>query len=175
MPVGDKVMLDAVRPDDTAMMFEWINDPDTVRFNAPYRPVSWESHLAWMRALEQRGDAVIFAVRTLDPQRLVGTLQLVDIHPIHRSAELRIRLGDPSARGKGYGTEAVRLALSHAWNDLGLHRIGAHVFAGNDAALRAYRKAGFRSEGRLRQAAFIGGRWLDIVVMGALNPLARSR
>jgi RimJ/RimL family protein N-acetyltransferase len=33
------------------------------------------------------------------------------------------------------------------------------------------RSASFATEGRLREAAFVGGRWCDVVLMGALRPV----
>ena len=42
--------------------------------------------------------------------------------------------------------------LGHAFERLGLHRVGLTVFSYNLRAIRAYEKAGFRIEGRLREA-----------------------
>jgi RimJ/RimL family protein N-acetyltransferase len=35
--------------------------------------------------------------------------------------------------------------------------------------VRAYEKAGFRPEGTLREAMFLGGRRVDLLVMGLLS------
>ena len=44
------------------------------------------------------------------------------------------------------------------------------VFAGNERAIASYRRAGFEPEGVMRQAAFSGGAWVDVMMMAALNP-----
>src|SRR5918996_923671 len=95
------VILDAPRWSDSEALFRWINDIDTVRFNAPFRPISEASHEAWFRSIGQDPSRILFAIRA--EGRLVGTVQLLHIHPIHRSTELTIRLGDLADRGKGYG------------------------------------------------------------------------
>jgi RimJ/RimL family protein N-acetyltransferase len=58
--------------------------------------------------------------------------------------------------------------LAHGFAGLGLHRIALSVFAFNERAVRAYRKAGFRLEGRLREAIWRDGRYWDELQMGIL-------
>lgn len=149
------------------MLFGWINDIETVRFNAPFRPVNEASHEAWFRSIGQDPSRILFAIRV--DGRLVGTVQLLHIHPIHRSAELTIRLGDPADRGKGYGPAALRQVIAFCWDDLNLNRIWLQVFHDNTAAIFAYRKAGFVEEGVQRRAAYVGGKWKDVIIMAILR------
>ncbi len=111
---------------------------------------------------------MIFGIRLLEGGSLIGTCQLHAIDPIHRTAELQIRIA-PSHHGQGYGTEAVGLLLDHAFKDLNLHRVQLHVFATNARAIRVYEKAGFAREGVLLEAAYIDGKYVDVVVMGVLR------
>jgi RimJ/RimL family protein N-acetyltransferase len=166
---GAFVALAPLSAEDMPVLFEWINDRAQVLLSAPYRPVSDSQHAAWFEAIRQRQDTVIFGIRSLETGALLGSCQLHGIHPVHRSAELQIRLGVPAERGKGYGTEAVRLLLDVAFRDLNLHRVSAHVFSGNATALRVYEKAGFVREGLLRKAAHIDGEYVDVVVMGIVR------
>jgi diamine N-acetyltransferase len=94
---------------------------------------------------------------------------LLNINWRHRSGELQIRIGDAASRGRGLGTEAVRLLCDFGFADLNLHRIYLHVFASNSRAIGAYEKAGFVREGLLRQAAYIDGQWVDVVLMGLIR------
>ncbi|MCK4394325.1 GNAT family N-acetyltransferase [Candidatus Bipolaricaulota bacterium] len=154
---------------DMSVMFDWINDREQVLFNAPYKPVSEGQHQAWFEAIQQRNDVVIFAIRLLETDKLIGSCQLHSINYVHRSAELQIRIGKVSKRGQGCGTEAVHLLLDFAFKDLNLQRVYLHVFSKNAAAIRVYEKAGFVREGVLRQAAHIDGRYVDAIVMGILR------
>lgn len=166
---GGRVMLTPITNADAPALFAWINDRDLVLFNAPYRPVHEASHREWVKGLAQRRDVVAFGVRMKKGSKLIGVCQLTGINPVSRSADLQIRLGQASARGKGLGLEAVRLLLAFGFGDLNLHRIALQVFATNTRAIRTYEAAGFRHEGTLRDAAFIDGRFVDIRVMAALE------
>jgi len=64
-------------------------------------------------------------------------------------------------RGQGYMTEALQLALRHAFRSLRLHRVEANVEPGNEASLALVRRAGFIREGLSRRYLKIGGRWRD--------------
>ena len=155
--------------DDLPAMFNWINEREQVLLNAPYKPIHEGQHKAWFESIQQRNDLVVFGIRLLKDNRLIGSCQLHNINHVHRSAELQIRIGEPYQRGQGYGTEAVRLLLDFAFKDLNLHRVYLHVFSSNAAAIRLYEKVGFVREGLLRKAAHIDGAYVDIVVMGILR------
>lgn len=101
--------------------------------------------------------------------RLIGAVRLWRISPRNRSAMLTIFIGDKSRWGKGYGTDALRLVLRHAFGPMELHRVELHVFDFNHRAIRSYEKAGFVQEGTRRQALFRDGRYHDILVMGVLR------
>jgi RimJ/RimL family protein N-acetyltransferase len=161
------VTLSSIRSEDSETMFRWINDPETVRFNAPFKPVHWENHQDWMQALGKLSNKFVFAVRVAD--KLVGVVQLLDVDPVHRSAELTIRIGTEENRGNGYGTQALKLVTDFGWRDLNLNRIWLRVFADNARAIRAYKKAGFMEEGVMREAAHIDGRFVDIIIFGILR------
>jgi len=71
--------------------------------------------------------------------------------------------------GNGYATSASELLLSHAFDELGLHRIEASAFASNDASRRVLEKLRFSEEGTARKEAFINGEWIDKIRYGLLE------
>ena len=166
---GRRIRLAPLQSRDSATLFRWINDRELVILSAGYHPVHETQHARWMKSAIDRDDAIIFAIRQKRRNRLVGVCQLHSITPVHRHAELQIRIGEKSARGRGYGLEAVRLLVDFAFRDRNLHRVWLRVFATNAAALKTYAAAGFVKEAVFREAAFVDGRFVDVVVMGILN------
>lgn len=172
MLTGTRIGLTELRFDDSETLFAWINDPETVRFNAPYTPIHEPSHAAWLDKVTKDPSRAVFGIRELEGQRLIGVLQLIDMHPIHRCAELVIRIGSDADRGRGLGSEAVSLAIEFSFRHRNLQRVWLRVFADNIRAIRAYEKAGLQREGILRRACFIDGQWRDEVVMAVLADLS---
>jgi [ribosomal protein S5]-alanine N-acetyltransferase len=63
--------------------------------------------------------------------------------------------------GRGLMKEGMLLVLSHAFQDLGLHRVEANIQPGNKASLALVRSCGFVKEGFSRKMLKVGGRWRD--------------
>ncbi|HDR9801805.1 TPA: GNAT family N-acetyltransferase [Burkholderia cenocepacia] len=136
---------------------------------SPFRYVNAEVDDKWFDVyLSNRHRNVRLAICGSETQQMVGVIYLLDIDWISRSAEFAIQIGDSAARGIGIGTEATRLALDHAFDDLNLHRLHLTVLASNAHAIALYEKVGFRAEGLQRQAAFKSGRHVDVVPMALL-------
>jgi RimJ/RimL family protein N-acetyltransferase len=112
------------------------------------------------------GDAFVPFAITVDDE-LVGACNLwgIDLH--NRRTHLGIGLG-PEFRGRGYGTDACRVLLRYAFVDRGLHRVQLEVLASNAAAIRVYEKAGFVTDGRMRESAWVRGAFVDEVYMSVL-------
>ncbi|RIK31444.1 MAG: N-acetyltransferase [Anaerolineae bacterium] len=164
-----EIVLGPLKNSDSNVLWSWINNRDQVLFNAPYKPVHESQHQAWFESILKRDDVVIFGIRLIKTNELIGACQLHHIDPLSRSAELQVRLGAVGERNKGYGTEAVRQLLRFGFNDLNLHRVYLHVFSANAPAIRVYEKLGLSREGLLRQAVHLDGRYEDVILMGILR------
>jgi RimJ/RimL family protein N-acetyltransferase len=69
-----------------------------------------------------------------------------------------------------YATEAVRAILRHCFSELGLRRVVASCFAGNDASRRLMERLGMRREGHaVADALHRSGRWLDTLTYARLS------
>ena len=147
----------------------WANDPEITRLMNRERPVSEAEHEVWFEAIRRRDDCAYFAIEAGEPAAHVGNVWLWAIEPRHRKAELRVVIGDSSARGKGIGAEAIDLLCRHGFERLGLHRIYAHVLAMNPAGRRAFERAGFRLEGTLRDDRWSGDAFTDTYVLARLS------
>ena len=66
-------------------------------------------------------------------------------------------------------TAVVRRACDFAFNNWGLVKIAAHVFAFNVASARVLEKCGFEQEGYLRQHVLKGGIYVDRKAYGLLR------
>jgi RimJ/RimL family protein N-acetyltransferase len=166
---GNSVALRAVKTADLDVLRSFINDPEVLAFSNVYKPISDEQQAAWFASIGATASQVWFAIDRLDDASLIGTCCLVDIEWIGRVAELRIRIGDKRAWGKGCGSDACALLVEYGFQSLNLERIWLRVFAPNGTAIRMYEKLGFVVEGRLRRAWHFQGVTDDVIVMGLLR------
>ena len=90
----------------------------------------------------------------VDPEHL--------LKPVPGSAWIGITIGEPEARGRGIGREAMRY-LEAQITAKGLKRIELGVFEFNAAAIALYRKLGYREFARIEDFTYWQGRlWKDI-------------
>jgi RimJ/RimL family protein N-acetyltransferase len=167
--VGERVALGPLRDEHFDAISRWENDYATERYftaPGPRRPEDTRRNFT-------EGDFsgptnVVFALYDVAGWRFIGLAGLINLDHLNRTAEFFILIGSADARGKGYGTEATRLVLDHAFLSLGLASVRLGVFTYNPAAVRAYEKAGFKHAGVLRQNKMMGGKLWDTILMDAV-------
>jgi len=101
---------------------------------------------------------------------LIGTINLFQVL---RGALQGAFIGyflDKKHNGKGYTTEAVKLLVGYAFNELKLHRIEAGVMPHNIGSIRVLEKSGFHKEGIALKNVKINGKWEDHQMLAIINP-----
>ena len=168
--VGEKVALGPLRKDLVPTYLRWFNDFGTLRTLGQLPvPLTLEQEEKWYERAVTRGDSdIAFTIYEKATARPIGNVDLRDIDHRNRTAAFGIAIGEPDARGKGYGTEATQLMLDYAFTAQGLHNVMLHVHEYNLAGIRAYTKAGFNEFGRRRECHFMGGRFWDLIHMECL-------
>lgn len=167
--VGDKIYLRPLELTDAAAIAPWFNDPEVTRFLRRYQPMSLFAEEEFLRRQASNETDVVLGVVDKETDQLIGSAGL---HPEYRcrTAQFGIGLGEKTSWGRGYGTEATRLMVGHAFDTLNLNRVWLHVYEYNPRAQHIYEKLGFRVEGRLRQETYRDGRYWDVIAMGLLRP-----
>jgi RimJ/RimL family protein N-acetyltransferase len=171
---GKLVRLAAIEPEKAAPLFSrWSRDAEFDRLldsNAP-RLISAATIKTWIEE-EQEKDAnevAFFMIQTLEDDRPIGFIDLGYRAWNQGNAWVGIGIGERDSWGKGYGTDAMRLILRYAFDELNLHRVSLGVFEFNPRAQRSYEKAGFKVEGRERGAIHRDGKRWDVILMGILR------
>lgn len=142
-PPEGTVYLRPMQEADTDRIVTWRNK-DRVRHNFIYqKPFTREGHLNWLHTQVEPGHVVQFMICEKTSGRAVGSVYFRDIDREKKCAEYGIFIGEDDAVGKGYGTQAAKLALACAFEELGLKRVFLRVFEDNIGARKSYEKAGF--------------------------------
>lgn len=168
---GTKVRLRPLEPDDLPRVFEWYGNPELVSPFDRYFTDSYESFARSVR--DAPNDALSLAPRfAVEPRPSPGAVGVVghyQAHPVLETIEVWYLIGDPSARGQGYGKEAVGLLVDHLFRTTSIERVGATCDVENLASSRLAEGLGFRREGTLRRAFYHHGRWHDAYQYGIIR------
>jgi RimJ/RimL family protein N-acetyltransferase len=172
---GDLVVLRRHSRDNLRDFLRWYQDPEIARLtryqDGPMRPDEIERFFT-LRAIGTESLAMAIHVRATE--RLIGSCAFSQVDGDNGSALFHITIGERDAWGRGYGSDATRVMVDHAFGGLGLHRVALAVFAFNERAIHAYLRVGFTIEGRSRDAIWRDGRWWDELHMSVLEPEWRA-
>ncbi len=159
---GDRLDLHTVEPEDYDFLQTHWNDPAIRSWVPPGRPFSRDNVASFVE--DDHKSLQLLPCRNGEP---LGLVFLFDIEMERDHAELAYWIV-PEEHGAGYASEAADRCLSVAFEDLGLHKVIARVFEGNDASMRVLEKQGFEREGRLRENDYLRGEHKDTVLFGLL-------
>jgi RimJ/RimL family protein N-acetyltransferase len=112
--------------------------------------------------------AIQLAVADATTDAFLGTVILHSYNGRHGRIEVGFWLAR-DARGRGLGSRAVTLAVSWAFETLGVARVEMTTLPDNPGALALAASLGFTREGVMRQRNFERGRRVDVVMLGVLR------
>ena len=166
---GPTTVLRRHTPGNIVAFRRWYADPAVARLTR-YQdgPMRVEEIDRFFQTRAVGATSLATAIHVRATGRLIGSCAFSQLDPDNGSVLYHITIGERDAWGKGYGTEATRLMLDHAFGTLGLHRVALSVFSFNERAIRSYEKVGFAVEGRSREAIWRDGRYWDELQMSIL-------
>ena len=157
---------------DLSLYWQAVNDPEIAHFTGHVLPLAFEDIEAWYAQCVLGSEGTLdryFSVCAPGSDTFVGNVWLWNSNALDGHCELSVLITDKSLWGTGIGTEAVRLAVEHAFDELGLQKVWLRVDTWNERAVRSYEKCGFETEGRLRRHRRMPDGWSDMLVMSVLR------
>jgi RimJ/RimL family protein N-acetyltransferase len=151
---GKSVNLRVVEKEDLPLLAEWSNDPE---YLGDYIWLPQQSRTEWEKRYESLpADTKWFFIEKKDGTK-IGTM----FHWLNGNL---LEIGYvlvPNERGKGYGTEAVKIIVDYLFLSKAIEHVQAITDVKNLASQNVLKKAGFKKEGIIRKSAFIRGEWRD--------------
>jgi RimJ/RimL family protein N-acetyltransferase len=168
--VGHLVALGPASRSQAPEFARWFSDFNTTRTQGPDpAPRTVEERAAWYASeTSSESNSAFFSVYDRASWQHIGFAVLRRIDRRHGTATMAMMVGEPSFRGRGYGTEMARLMLDFGFTTLGLHNIMLACFEYNLAARHAYARAGFREIARWREVYRMGSKVWDVIIMDCL-------
>ncbi len=163
---GDKIDLKTIEEEDLEFLRDGINNPRIRTYLTANRPINLAQQKDFFENVVSNEDPITLAIA--DESGIVGIISLEESDDEIQVAKIGIWIAE-DYHSKGYGTEAVELITDYGFNELGLHRIYARAYEGNEASKRIWEKLGFTHEGTLREQVFRKGEFEDAEIYGVLK------
>ena len=172
-----RVYLRAFESGDHLLTHAWRRDPEiTAATVGPAYVVSLERECRWVEEKSiDTSESTYWAICLAENDEMIGYLSISDLDQRTRSVQWSgLIIGRKDLWNAGLATEAAGLMLRHIFEELGMHRLWAYGLAEHAASLAMMERVGLVREGLLRDAAFKGGRFRDVVVLGILEDRYRG-
>ncbi len=145
---------------------KWRNDGDVNKYLiSGYRTLE-EVQERYRGYFSSRGNR-LFGIRVDDT--LIGYCIIIAVERNNNKCEVGIVIGEKAHWRKGIGSTVIRQLLKRAFTDLRMHRVEAIIQGDNVASVRCFSRVGFQLDGRLRDAKFRDGRYVDLLVYSILD------
>ncbi|KRL37918.1 GNAT family N-acetyltransferase [Liquorilactobacillus uvarum] len=165
---GSLVKLRAVREEDFEIIENWYEDTYFLR-NVDTAIALPKNNDEIKSMYDADDDIIELMICPLENDSPVGFVSIYNIEWNNRSGTLAIGVGCESDRHLGYGTDALKLMMKYAFNELNLDRLDLEVVEYNHAAHMLYEKLGFKLGGRRREAVLRDGKRFDILILDILR------
>ncbi len=169
---GKNVILRAIEKEDVAKLVRIKNEEEVLihlRSNIPQPNSVYAGELDYEEKCKKKNEnEVEFAIENSEGT-IIGKCGTMDTRWKDSETTVFIFIGGSENRGKGYGTEAIKLLMDFVFQQMNIRRVKLYVFSFNVRAKSSYEKAGFKVEGILRQELFRNGKYHDVIQMGILK------
>jgi len=165
--IGERLYLSPYNATDTeAELFtKWLCDPEVADgLGDTFMQFNIVNEKQWIQDMLKKGEPA-FAIVKNDTDEMIGSISLMEVKVSCGSATVGILIGEAENRGKGYGTEAMKLIVGYGFDVLNLHNIMLCVYDFNEGAYKSYLRVGFKEFGRRRGAYYLNNKRHDAIYM----------
>lgn len=169
MLIDNNTYIRLMEESDVQHKVNWFNDEEvrkTLNVDFPISVVGTKKWLSHVSTNNTRKDFIICSKETNEP---IGYCGLVNIDLKNSKAESYLGIGNKKYWTKGHASEARRLILDYAFDELTLNKVYSFVRAENEAMQHINKKVGFIIEGRIRDDVYYKGEYIEKVLMGVLR------
>lgn len=165
------IRLAPLQPAHVAHFYTWLQDPEVIEYSlSVFQSMKTTQQIdQWFAATLRQANSLNLGIYLAETNELIGYAGLSGISTTNRSGEYFIFIGEKAWWGRGVGTAVTKQIVHLGFASHQLNRIMLTVSELNTGGLKAYAKAGFVVEGRLRQAACRQGVFHDKIVMSVLK------
>jgi ribosomal-protein-alanine N-acetyltransferase len=154
--------------DDEFVSWYQNNDGHLDFFTGSRRSFSRDDLLEWERLSEER-NTHLYLISGDDGGR-IGTIKIGPVDLVNMTSDLVCLIGNRSYLGRGLAKEAIALGNKIAFDELDIRRLHSGMYESNIASIKAYTRAGWVTEGKMKGYYWVDGKPLDRICVACFNP-----
>jgi ribosomal-protein-alanine N-acetyltransferase len=169
---GDRIYLKEINLKDLDQtVMEWFNDDELMKYYTNSRnKITREKLVSSIEEGKKTGNLFTFGIYTNELNNLIGTIKIGPINLNHKISDLVALIGDRNYLGKGISVEAIKLGNKIAFEKFNIRKLYGGMYASNIASIKAYTKAGWIIEGRLKGFYLVDNKNEDRILVSCFNP-----
>ncbi|MEJ7556870.1 MAG: GNAT family N-acetyltransferase [Pedobacter sp.] len=161
---SDRLILREHTLNDAEAWFKLRHNPDVMRYidrDSPTNLAEVEGYLDSLISGFEQGESMgwVIALKE-DPTQMIGNIVFWRLDFANYRAEIGYLL-DPVHWRKGLLSEALKVVITFAFEEMKLHSIEANINPENEASKKLLLKHGFVKEAYFRENYYYSGRFLD--------------
>ena len=168
---GEKVILTTIEEDDLEKLRMWRNITEYRKHFREYREISSTMQKKWFENIVNNDkNTIMFAIRSVNNNELLGCCGLCYINWVHRFADLSLYIGKDNCYidDTGIAEESCKLLFNYGFKELGLNKIWTEIYEFDNKKLELYNKFHFHKDGYLREQYFYDGKWWNSYILSLL-------
>lgn len=163
---GEKINLRLIKKDDINTLVELVNN---LQDRGEYSEVTISSEVSFWKHFNESGFWKEDFGRMLITSKTDSILGNITFYKGAIGYEVGYQIFRKEDRGKGYGSEALKLFSTYIFELKPINRLTISILDGNAASRKLAEKCGYLCEGTMRQAYFARGKYHDIQVFSLLR------
>jgi RimJ/RimL family protein N-acetyltransferase len=169
---GTTLFLRKIQLEDISNQFMmWFVDDELMKYYTNSKnKITKESLLLSIREGELAGNSFTYGIFFKENNECIGTIKLGPINHAHKISDLVVLLGNKKYHGRGFAVEAIQLGNKLAFDFYDLRKLFGGMYENNISSVKAYTRAGWVIEGRLKGHYLENDKAIDRIVVGCFNP-----
>lgn len=169
---GERLYLRKITPKDiNDEVMKWFNDIELMKYYTnSSNKITKEILLKSIEEGTTNNTVITYGIFLNESEQLIGTIKLGPINHIHKTSDLVALIGDRNFLGKGLAVDAIKLGNQLAFEGFDIRKLYGGMYISNVPSIKAYTRAGWLIEGRLKGFYFVGGKNEDRILVGCFNP-----
>lgn len=170
---GKELYLRKITAEDISkIVLSWFNDKELMKFYTnSKKKITREILLKSIENGERNGNQFTYGIYHIEDQKLIGTIKLGPINFNHKTSDLVALIGDRNYLGKGLSVEAIKLGNELAFKEFDIIKLHGGMYESNIPSIKAYRRAGWIVEGRLKGQFLVDKTREDRILVACFNPM----